>query len=289
MPIPAYIRFTHKGTTFPSSIIAEGKENTSEVHEFTHFVGYVDTEHYSGNVIREHTPIKLHIPLGNIAPRLYECLCKDNKIDQVDILWFQYSETHGKAKSLYNYFSHKLEKVKVSRINLFFENVKNPAFEKYNHLMIVELCYEYVTWLFTNGYMLFKDKWEYVYAYQMPKHSTLTPKQLQDLLDKPAPLTDGLALEIAAYKAKQKELKQSATEAVSNAKSKVLDSLAQIKMVNEKGNPVLAISINDKEKKKVADSKANFVSIKDIQDQEILFDWNDIAMNFTSNNDIRIA
>ena len=282
MALPAYIRFTHRGTPLPASIMTAGRENTSEVHTLTHFVGFVGTNFYSGKVTRKHTPFILQIPLGNVTPRLYESLCKGLKIDQVEIIWCQHSEKQKDKRSLQTYFTHILEKAKISRVELFFNNIKDPAFENYGHLMTIEICYEYVTWLHTEGNLLFRDKWDYVYAYQQPRHRSLTPEQMQDLLDTPSPLTDSLAEEITAYKTKKQQ-------ALASVKSNVLDQLAQITIVNEKGNPATGISFNDTDKNKVADSKLNIISVKDIEGQQVHFNWNDITMNFTTDTDIRVA
>lgn len=282
MPIPAYIRFTDKGKSLLTSVMLVGRENTTEVQELSHFVGYVDTNDFTGKVTRKHTHVILQIPLGRITPRLYELLCKGDKIDQVEILWFQFDEKSSGGKSLQNYFTHLFDNVKICKVATFFKNVKDSEFQNYGHSMLVEFRYEYVTWSYTKGNLVFKDKWDYAYSNEISKHHTLTQKQIQDELESPAPLTDALAIEIAAYQAKQKEV-------LSNAKSNLLDKFAQIKIVGESGNPAIGVSFLDKDNKNVADSKVNFVSIKDIQGLKVDFDWNEIAMNFISNSDIRVT
>jgi type VI secretion system secreted protein Hcp len=280
MPIPAYIRFTDRGLPLLTSGMLANRENTTEIQELSHFVGYVDTNEFTGMVTRCHTPLILQIPLGRITPRLYELLCKGEKIDQVEIFWFQFDEKSSGGKSLQNYFTHLFDNVKICKVATFFKNVKDSEFQNYGHSMLVEFRYEYVTWSYIKGNLAFKDKWDYAYSDEISKHHTLTQKQIQDELESPAPLTDALAVEIAAYQAKGKE-------AFSNAKSNVLDKFAQIKIVGESGKPAIGVSFLDKDNKKVADSKVNFVSIKDIQGLKLHFKWNEIVMNFTTNTDIR--
>jgi type VI secretion system secreted protein Hcp len=282
MPIAAYIRFLYKGTPLLTSVMLGGIENTAEVHELSHYVGYVETNEFTGMVTRCHTPIILQIPLGSITPRLYELVCTGEKIEQAEILWFQFDEELSGGKSLKNYFTHLFENVKICKVRSFFHNVKAPESQNNGHSMLVEFRYEYVTWTYAKGNLAFKDNWDYVYADEIPEHHILTQQQIQDELDSPAPLTDDLAIEIAAYNAKKQE-------PLSNIKSNLLDKITQIKIISENGAPAIGISFNDKDKNKVADSKLNYVSGKDIEGLEVVFHWNEIAMNFQVNNDIRIA
>jgi type VI secretion system Hcp family effector len=77
-------------------------------------------------VTRCHTPIILQIPLGHITPCLYELVCTGEKIEQAEILWFQFDEKPSGEKSLQNYFTHLFENVKICKVRSFFHYVKAP-------------------------------------------------------------------------------------------------------------------------------------------------------------------
>lgn len=58
------------------------------------------------------------------------------------------------------YFNMFLEGVKVISICPVMHDCKNPAMEKHNHLEVVGLRYEKITWKHCDGNIIFSDSWD---------------------------------------------------------------------------------------------------------------------------------
>ena len=62
----------------------------------------------------------------------------------------------GKEKE---YFNTKLDNVKIVAVKPKMLDIKNPDYEKHNHLEDVELRYETITWSYKDGNIMHKDTW----------------------------------------------------------------------------------------------------------------------------------
>jgi type VI secretion system secreted protein Hcp len=54
---------------------------------------------------------------------------------------------------------HEAENVKVVKVNPKMHDIKDPAFEKHNHLEQIELRYEKITWTYKDGNIIHSDSW----------------------------------------------------------------------------------------------------------------------------------
>lgn len=55
------------------------------------------------------------------------------------------------------YFNTKLENVKLVKVNPKMHDIKDPAFEKHNHLEQIELRYEKITRTYKDGNIIHSD------------------------------------------------------------------------------------------------------------------------------------
>lgn len=285
MPYPAYIRFTDKGKHFPATEMREGRENTSEVLEFMHCIAYVDTDFFSGKVNRKHVPVILQIPLSNATPALYEHVCSGDKIDTIEILWFNYEEKQHKA--LFNYFTHKFDNAKICSVKTFFHNIKDPEFEKYPPFLIVEFRYEWVTWTYNKGFIQFKDKWEYVYSHEYLPINGMTQEQVEDVLNKATPLCAEAARFLKDWQDQGKKQFVQVNDKVAEQKEKIAGAFYQIVLVDENGLPIMGAATMD-ETQKESKAKVNIVHLNEGA-KKLTVNWNEIAMNFVPNKDIGLA
>ncbi|MEG1248010.1 MAG: type VI secretion system tube protein Hcp, partial [Citrobacter sp.] len=52
-----------------------------------------------------------------------------------------------------------LESVKLVKVAPKMHDIKDPAMEKHNHLEMIELRYEKITWTYKDGNIIHSDSW----------------------------------------------------------------------------------------------------------------------------------
>ena len=157
MPIPAYATFKDdSGGELKGSVTIAGREGSSEVMEFDHDV-YIPTDANNGRLtgVRVHRPVKLVKSYDAASPYLYRACCKGQTLKEVEIKWFEIDETGAEKE----YFTHKLENVKVSEVRAVMPNTKDPDKERYVHLEEVFLVYGKIKWKYTEGGLEYEDDW----------------------------------------------------------------------------------------------------------------------------------
>jgi type VI secretion system secreted protein Hcp len=86
---------------------------------------------------------------------LYKAVCEGQTFNECEFKWYQIDDT-GSEKQ---YFSHKLEGVKVCSVKPIMYNVKDPAKERYVHLEEVSMRYRKITWTYLDGNLQAADAW----------------------------------------------------------------------------------------------------------------------------------
>lgn len=160
MPVPAYITFILNGEKIKGSVTFPGKEGTSEAHEFSHEVKFIEQDWFTGKIVREHSPVVFIKPVDAISVTLYQLLCRGEIIDKVHIDWYKQIETTNKEEI---YFQHILEKAKVCTIEMIMHNVKDRRYEQYPCLEKITLRYDRIAWVVPRGNIIFTDRWYYAY------------------------------------------------------------------------------------------------------------------------------
>ena len=81
--------------------------------------------------------------------RIYHWRCSQNLV-------FMMSLDAGQEVE---YFSNLLEGVKIASVCPMMLDIKDPDYEKHNHLELVELLYEKITWRYVDGNIMHSDSW----------------------------------------------------------------------------------------------------------------------------------
>ena len=89
------------------------------------------------------------------TPYLYKAVTSGQTLKSIEIKWYKIDDS-GKEKE---YFNTRLDNVKVVGVTPKMLDIKNPAFEKHNHLEDVELRYEKITWSYKDGNIIHADSW----------------------------------------------------------------------------------------------------------------------------------
>ncbi len=157
MPTPSYVWFKdNTGGDIKGSVAIGGREGTSEIMEFHHDL-HIPVDIHTGQVTgkRVHGPVTLIKAYDAASPYLYKACCEGQTLQDVTIKWYMTDDT-GSEKV---YFTHKLEDVKVARIQAHMPNTKDPEKERYVHLEEVSLVYSKITWTYADGNIEYVDQW----------------------------------------------------------------------------------------------------------------------------------
>ncbi|EOJ8975664.1 type VI secretion system tube protein TssD, partial [Escherichia coli] len=89
------------------------------------------------------------------SPYLYKAVTTGQTLKSAEFKWYKINDAGQEVE----YFNTKLENVKVVKVNPVMHDIKNPAYEKHNHLEQVELRYEKITWTYKDGNIIHSDAW----------------------------------------------------------------------------------------------------------------------------------
>jgi type VI secretion system secreted protein Hcp len=157
MAIPAYMWIKDDGgADIKGSVTVQGREGSVEVVALDHGVS-IPTDANTGKLTgaRVHKPITFTKETDASTPYLYKAVTSGQTLTSIEIKWYKIDDA-GKEKE---YFNTKLDNVKVVAVNPKMLDIKNPAFEKHNHLEDVELRYEKITWSYKDGNIIHADSW----------------------------------------------------------------------------------------------------------------------------------
>jgi len=157
MAIPAYMWIKDDGgADVKGSVTVQGREGSVEIVAFNHGVS-IPTDANTGKLTgtRVHRPIRLTKETDAATAYLYKAVTSGQTLKSVEIKWYKIDDA-GKEKE---YFNTKLDNVKVVAVEPKMLDIKNPAFDKHNHLEDIELRYEKITWSYKDGNIIHTDTW----------------------------------------------------------------------------------------------------------------------------------
>lgn len=74
-------------------------------------------------------------------------------LKSAEFKWYRINDAGQEVE----YFNTKLENVKLVKVNPKMHDIKDPAFEKHNHLEQIELRYEKITRTYKDGNIIHSD------------------------------------------------------------------------------------------------------------------------------------
>lgn len=89
------------------------------------------------------------------TPYLYQAVAKGQTLKSAEIKWYRINDA-GKEEP---YFVIQLEGEKVSSISPGMANTKINSLSQLNHLEVVSLMYDSITWHYLDGNIRFSDAW----------------------------------------------------------------------------------------------------------------------------------
>jgi type VI secretion system Hcp family effector len=140
MAIPVYLWLKDDGgADIKGSVDVQDREGSIEVVAQEHNL-YIPTDNNTGKLTgtRIHTPFLFTKEIDSSSPYLYKAVTTGQTLKSAEFKWYKINDAGQEVE----YFNTKLENVKVVKVNPVMHDIKDPSFEKHNHLEQIELRYE---------------------------------------------------------------------------------------------------------------------------------------------------
>lgn len=158
MAIPAYLWLKDDGgSDIKGSVDIRDREGSIEITGISHCIT-IPTDNANGNTTgkRIHAPFLFNKEFDASSPYLYKAIVTGQTFQTAEIRYYDINDSGQEIC----YFTTLLENVKIVSISPIMYDIKDPAMEKHNHIEVVELRYEKITWTYKNGNIQHTDNWK---------------------------------------------------------------------------------------------------------------------------------
>lgn len=156
MAVPAYLWLKDDGgADIKGSVDVQHREGSIEVLSFIHSLS-IPTDDYSGKLTgtRVHSAMDIEKEFDSSSPYLYKAVASGQTLKSAEIKWYRINYAGQEEE----YFNMLLENVKVVSVSPVMHNIKTN--EKTNHMEVVTLRYERITWKYCDGNIQYSDSWK---------------------------------------------------------------------------------------------------------------------------------
>lgn len=157
MAIPAYLWLKDDGgAAIRGSADVAGREGTIEIQGLNHGVSIV-TDDATGKptATREHSSFSFDKEIDSSSPYLYKAVTSGQKLQSAEVKFYRINDAGWEEE----YFSVLMEGVTIISVGPLMYDVKSQYGERRNHLEVVELIYEKITWHYLDGNIIHSDSW----------------------------------------------------------------------------------------------------------------------------------
>jgi len=157
MAIPVYLWLKDDGgADIKGAVDVQERGGSIEVVAQEHNL-YIPTNNNTGKLTGTciHTPFLFTREIDSSSPYLYKAVTTGQTLKSAEFKWYKINNSGQEVE----YFNTKLENVKVVKVNPVMHDIKDPAYEKHNHLEQIELRYEKITWTYKDGNIVHSDSW----------------------------------------------------------------------------------------------------------------------------------
>ncbi|WP_432225793.1 Hcp family type VI secretion system effector [Enterobacter wuhouensis] len=157
MAIPAYLWLKDDGgADIKGSVNIYGREGSIEIIALNHGI-MQPTDKHNGNAtsLRMHSPYSFDKEIDSSSPYLYKAVSTGQKLKSAEIKFYHINDAGQEVE----YFSTLMEGVTIVSVCPMMLDIKDPGYEKHNHLELVELLYEKITWRYVDGNIIHSDSW----------------------------------------------------------------------------------------------------------------------------------
>lgn len=157
MAIPADLWLKDDGgADIKGCVDVQDREGSIEVNGFTHNLR-LPIDGLSGKITgpRQHGPILFQKEFDSSSPYLMKAVATGQNLKSAEFKWYKINDA-GQEQEYYNML---LENARVVSVSPLMHDVKDLSKEKHNHLELVELRYDKITWKYCDGNLQFSDSW----------------------------------------------------------------------------------------------------------------------------------
>ncbi|WP_060510918.1 Hcp family type VI secretion system effector [Pseudomonas sp. NBRC 111124] len=157
MAIPIYLWLKDDGgSEIKGSVNVNGREGSVEVLAKDHKI-YTPTDNNTGKLTgtRVHTPFVFVKEVDASSPYLNKAVTTGQTLKEALFKFYNINDAGQEVE----YYSIKLENVRVVEVTPKMHDVKDSEKEKHNHLESVALRYETITWKYNEGNIIHSDSW----------------------------------------------------------------------------------------------------------------------------------
>jgi len=157
MAIPVYLWLTDDaGNQVKGSVDVQGREGSIEIVELMHNVE-LSTDPLTGKITGKplHGDYALIKEVDSSSSYLYQGVSNGRKFKQAVLKFYRIND-YGQEEE---YFRVTMDNLRINEIEPFMFDIKNPTFEKHNHLEAFYLAYEKITWHYLDGNIIHSDSW----------------------------------------------------------------------------------------------------------------------------------
>lgn len=158
MAIPVYLWLKDDGgNPVKGSVDVQQREGSIEITALAHGVS-LPTDDLSGKITatRGHAPFILTKALDSSSPYLYQFVSSGKLLKSAELKFYRINYA-GQEEEYFNVF---LENARITCVVPFMEDVKDPDYERHDHLEVLEMTYEKITWKYLDGNIIHSDSWK---------------------------------------------------------------------------------------------------------------------------------
>ncbi len=157
MAIPIYLWLKDDGgADIKGSVDVRDREGSIEVTGFTHNLR-LPTDAFTGKVTgtRQHAPVLFQKEIDSSSLYLMKAVATGQTLKSAEFKFYAINYAGQEAE----YYNITLHNVKVVSVSPLMHDIKDPSKERHNHLELVELRYDKITWKYCDGNLQFADSW----------------------------------------------------------------------------------------------------------------------------------
>lgn len=157
MPIPAHLFLTDDGgAIIKGSSDVQNREGSIEVISFSHGL-HIPFDGSTGKQTgtRVHGSFTIGKGFDSSSTYLYKAVSTGQLLKSAELKWYRINDAGQEVE----YFNMFLENVRVVSVTPVMANCKDPNSQHLNHMEIVDLRYEKITWKYLDGNLVHSDAW----------------------------------------------------------------------------------------------------------------------------------
>ncbi|QCT21936.1 type VI secretion system tube protein Hcp [Jejubacter calystegiae] len=158
MAIPVYLWLKDDaGNPVKGSVEIQQREGSIEITALAHDVS-LPTDDLSGKITatREHAPFILTKALDSSSPYLYQFVSSGKLLKSAELKFYRINNAGQEEE----YFNVLLENARITCVVPIMEDVKDPTYERQEHLEVLEMMYKKITWKYLDGNIIHSDSWK---------------------------------------------------------------------------------------------------------------------------------